>query len=451
MFVFSWPKQLGADRFAQSGAGDRPVIYQRSGFLQGGGGDRVGGLADGPPEGIHFVFLLPGDVGVVFAEVAVVGGLGVDRTQQVELLDDGGGVEAGYFADGALDGLLLHDAGGEGVDADGNRVGMADGVGELNLGARGEAGSHNVFGHVAPHVSRAPVHLGGVLAREGAAAVTAHATVAVHDDLAACQTGVALRPADDEASGRINEKSGLFVEQAGGQNLFDDFLDDEPFDNLVLHVGGVLGRDDDVGDAHGLIVDVLDRNLGLGVGAQPFDGAALAHAGQLASQLMGVHDGRGHQLRGFIGGIAEHEALVAGSLLGRFFAFGAAGVHALGNVGTLRSDGVEDEDAIGVEDVLFVRIAAVADGLASDGVVIKHRLGRDLAADDHQVAFGVGFAGDAAGRVLGQAGVQHRIGDGIADFVRVALANGLGGKDVVFAHGVRLNKPRLRCRTKASY
>ena len=133
------------------------------------------------------------------------------------------------------------------------------------------------------------------------------------------------------------------------------------------------------------------------------------------------------------------------------FALGPAGIYALGDVGTLRRDRVEDQHPVSVKDVVLVRVADVADGLAGDGVVIQHRLGRDLAADHHQVALGVGFTGNAAGRVLGQAGIQHRIRNGVAHFVRVALANGLGRKDVVFAHGIKPNKPRLRCRTKASY
>ena len=59
----------------------------------------------------------------------------------------------------------------------------------------------------------------------------------------------------------------------------------------------------------------------------------------------------------------------------------------------------------------------------------------DFAADDDEVGLGVGFAGDAAELVLREAGVQHGIGNGVAHFVRMAFADGLGGKDKVFAHG----------------
>ena len=71
---------------------------------------------------------------------------------------------------------------------------------------------------------------------------------------------------------------------------------------------------------------------------------------------------------------------------------------------------------------------------ADDGGEVERGLGGDFAADDDDIALGVTLAGDAAGLVLGQAGVQDRVGDGVADFVRVAFADGLGGEDESFAH-----------------
>ena len=87
-----------------------------------------------------------------------------------------------------------------------------------------------------------------------------------------------------------------------------------------------------------------------------------------------------------------------------------------------------------MKHVVVMRVADLADRLAGDRVEIQLRLGRDFTAHHHQVALGVGLAGHAAARVLRQAGVQHGIGNGIAHFVRVAFADGLGRKDVVLAH-----------------
>ena len=63
-------------------------------------------------------------------------------------------------------------------------------------------------------------------------------------------------------------------------------------------------------------------------------------------------------------------------------------------------------------------------------------IGRDFAADDDEFALGVGLAGHAAFRVLPQTGVQHGIGNRVADFVRMAFADGFGRKDETTKHDV---------------
>ena len=91
---------------------------------------------------------------------------------------------------------------------------MADGVRELQLALAASAGGHDVLRNPATHVRRAAIHFRRILARERAAAVTAHAAIGVDDDLPAGQPGVTLRPADDEASGGIDEELGLLREQS---------------------------------------------------------------------------------------------------------------------------------------------------------------------------------------------------------------------------------------------
>ena len=81
---------------------------------------------------------------------------------------------------------------------------------------------------------------------------------------------------------------------------------------------------------------------------------------------MGEHDGGRHEFRGFVAGVAEHDALVAGALFGGFFAFGFFGIDALGDVRGLGGEVFVDEDAVGVEDVVVVGVADFADGGADD-------------------------------------------------------------------------------------
>ena len=101
--------------------------------------------------------------------------------------------------------------------------------------------------------------------------MTAHSAVAIDDNFSTGQTGIALRSADYETSGRVDQKLGFLVEQFTGQNFLDDFLDAEISDLFVLHVRRVLRGDDDVRDANRFAIFVLNRNLALGIGTQPFD------------------------------------------------------------------------------------------------------------------------------------------------------------------------------------
>ena len=59
----------------------------------------------------------------------------------------------------------------------------------------------------------------------------------------------------------------------------DDLLIDEVADSLVAGIGGMLGGDDYAGNLYRLVVDVLYRDLTLGVGAEPLGLASLAELG----------------------------------------------------------------------------------------------------------------------------------------------------------------------------
>src|SRR5207249_4173972 len=137
---------------------------------------------------------------------------------------------------------------------------MADGVGELDFATGRESSGNDVLGDVAAHVGGAAVDFGRVFPAERATAVPSHAAVAVDDDLAASQTGVALRSANNKTARGVDEVNSLLIEHFGGQDFLDNFLDNEIANIAVLHVGAVLSGNDDVGDANRLAVLVLDRD-----------------------------------------------------------------------------------------------------------------------------------------------------------------------------------------------
>ena len=89
----------------------------------------------------------PGEA--VAPEVAVDAGGPVDGPAQVELFDDRSGAGVEVVRHQVAEQLIAQPRGAEAFDVHADRVGHADGVGELHQAAAGQAGSHDVLGDVA--------------------------------------------------------------------------------------------------------------------------------------------------------------------------------------------------------------------------------------------------------------------------------------------------------------
>ena len=319
--------------------------------------------------------------------------------------------------------LLL---GAVGLDEEGEGLGNADGVRELDAGALAEAGLDDGLGHPAAGVGGRAVDLGGGLSGEGSATVGTPATVGVDDDLAAGEAGVTLRSADDELATGVDVEvaGGLVVDGEGGlagleldglEGLDNDVVVDELVhlghgggDLLLTSVGGtvvlailllgalglgglgVLGGDDDGVDLEGGdgsvgVLLVLDGDLGLAIGAEPPEGAILTDVGELLAELGGKEVGEGHGRIGLVGGVAEHDALITGTDI----EVGLANVDAAGNVGGLLVDANKDLAGVagetlgldGAQIVLEGIEANLADLITDDLLVIEVGGGGDLAED----------------------------------------------------------------------
>ena len=160
---------------------------------------------------------------------------------------------------------------------------------------------------------------------------------------------------------------------------------------------------------------------------------------------MGVLDGGGHQGLGLVAGEAEHHALVAGA--------GVAGqvvgaVHAHGDVAGLLVDGGEDGAGVAVEAGLGAVIADAPQRLAGHGRDVHIAAGGDFAHHQHHAGGGGALTGHAGHGVLGQNGVQHAVGNLVADLVGMTFGHGFGGKNT-FLHGTSFlhggNKKTRRC------
>ncbi len=201
----------------------------------------------------------------------------------------------------------------------------------------------------------------------------------------------------------------------------------------------MLRRDDERGGAHRLLVLVLQRDLALGVGLEEGGGARMAVGGHALEDLVAVVERGGHQPGRLVGGVAEHDALVARALV-----LVAALVDAHRDVRGLRMQVVREAERVPVEARLLVadpldrRADRVLDLLLDAGrpiaLGVHDALAADLARDHDHVGGGQRLARDARLRVLAQEEVDDRIADLVGDLVGMAFGHGLGGEEIIAAH-----------------
>src|ERR1019366_4675363 len=111
----------------------------------------------------------------------------------------------------------------------------------------------DILGNVTRHVAGRAVYLRRILAGERAAAVTAHAAVSVHDDLAAGETGIAVRTTHHEAARGVDVVLGLRVHHVRRDDRIDDVLLHFAAQVFGGNIGAMLRRNDHRLDALGLV------------------------------------------------------------------------------------------------------------------------------------------------------------------------------------------------------
>ena len=163
-------------------------------------------------------------------------------------------------------------------------------------------------------------------------------------------------------------------DDAGHEHLDDVAADDGQHLLVGLQLGSlgvvggldevvVLGGDNDGVNAHGrAVVVVFDGHLALRVGAQVSHLLALtAYVGQHLQDAVCQVKRKGHVVLGLIGGIAEHHALVAGTLF-----HGVLALHAAVDVGALLVNGAQHAARVALEHVLALGITDFLDDLAGN-------------------------------------------------------------------------------------
>jgi hypothetical protein len=103
----------------------------------------------------------------------------------------------------------------------------------------------------------------------------------------------------------------------------------------------------------------------------------------------------------------------------------------LRDVRRLLVDRGQNRAAVGVEPVLGAVVADPADRLAGDRRDVDVGLGRDLAGDQDEAGVDQALAGDPPFGVVAHDGIEDAVGDLVADLVRMALGDRLGGEQVL--------------------
>ena len=138
-------------------------------------------------------------------------------------------------------------------------------------------------------------------------------------------------------------------------------------------------------------------------------------------------DRRRHVIRVFVGRVAEHHALIAGS----------ARVDTHGDIAGLLVDAGDHCAGIGVEPVEGIVITDGGDHTAHQRLEIDVSLGGNFAGDNNQAGCGQSLTGHTAVNVFFQAGIENRVGNLIGDLIRMPFRYRFRGKQIAF---VRQNR-----------
>lgn len=171
-----------------------------------------------------------------------------------------------------------------------------------------------------------------------------------------------------------------------------------------------------------VVMLVLDSDLGLGVGSEPWQASISAGSRHSGVELVCQLKGQGEQLWGLIGGISEHDTLIASTELLECLLI----VEALSDIWRLLLNGNQNVTGLVVEALCGVVVSDVLNGLTDDLLVIDTCLGGDFSKDHNHTSLGGSLASNLGKRVLCQASVEDSIRDLISDLIGVPLSYRLG-------------------------
>ena len=305
------------------------------------------------------LLFFPGEV--LSPEVAEGRGLGLVDISQMQEGNDAVPCQVIVLSNPADQIAVGHFAGLEGFHGDTDRLVHTDGIGELDFTAAGKAVAEDVFCDLPRHIGTGAIHLRGILAGEGSAAMTAGTAVGISDDLPASHTGVGKAAAVHESTGGVDQEAEVLVLTVLPRSCLHHIM------YQLCQVGGrdvghMLCADEEGVDA---VVLIVIGDLGLCVGEQ----RGMIRALQNLDGLGGQGKRQGQHFRSLLAGIAEHHALIAGTLP----------VYTLSNVRTLPRDVLCQDEAVGDLRLMLRQL------ILHDGLVVRDVPGSDLTGESDMI------------------------------------------------------------------
>ena len=254
--------------------------------------------------------------------------------------------------------------------------------------------------------------------------------VAVHHELAPGQAGIGIRTALHKLTAGVQDDFRVI----GGHTVKgqrEHILVQQIRQLVNIGILFVLHRDDHRGDAHGGIAVVLHCDLHLAIRADVGDNAG--HAGDFQQRYKALGGNHRHrQIFGcFVAGVADHNPLIARTEGVLVLSLSQFRLHGTRNIGTLVVD-------VAVDLVRLRVIADIAQGVADDVEHVRLNLGGDFARHNDVTAGCHDLTGHAAGGIMLQTGVQHAVGNEVAQLVGMPAHDGFCGIKTgmfVFFHG----------------
>ena len=198
----------------------------------------------------------------------------------------------------------------------------------------------------------------------------------------------------------------------------------------------MLNRHDHRGDAHGGITVVFHRDLHLAIRADVGDNAGHAGDFQQRYKALGGNHRHGQIFGRFVAGVANHNALIARAEGVLVLSLSQFRLDSTRNVGTLVVD-------VAVDLVRFRVITDIPQGITNGVEHVGLGAGRDFARHNDVTVGCHDLAGHATGGIMLQTGIQHAVGNKVAQLVGMPTHDGFGGVKtgmLVFLHGFGIFK-----------